>query len=170
MKKYGTLIGLVALLVVAVVINVRTNKISAQKLAPQMEIGVNNANVEQEETFARTEEYFETFRENRENTREKELSYLETILTQKEVDAETLVDAQQQKLAIVESMEKEFTVESVLKAKGFADAAVTFHKGAVNVIIKAETLTNQQVAQILDIVCRETGEKADNIKISVAQN
>lgn len=55
-------------------------------------------------------------------------------------------------------MEKELTVESLLKAKGFADAAVTLHSGAVNVILSAESLSEEQVAQVLDIVMRETGE------------
>ena len=39
----------------------------------------------------------------------------------------------------------------------------------VNVIVDADALTDEQVAQILDIVLRETGETADNIKVSTAQ-
>ena len=66
-------------------------------------------------------------------------------------------------------MEKELTVESLLKAKGFADAAVTLHRGAVNVILSAESLTEEQVAQVLDIVMRETGEPAENVKVTTAQ-
>ena len=63
-------------------------------------------------------------------------------------------------------MEKELTIENLIKAKGFADAAVTFHYGSVNVVVDCTELTNEQVAQILDIVTRETGEPAANIKIS----
>ena len=66
-------------------------------------------------------------------------------------------------------MEKELTVESLLKAKGFSDAAVTLHAGSVNVILSAESLTDEQVAQVLDIVMRETGEGAENIKVTTAQ-
>ena len=66
-------------------------------------------------------------------------------------------------------MEMEFAIEALLTAKGFADAAVTFHTDSVNVIIKAQELSEQQVAQVLDIVCRETGERAENIKISTAK-
>ena len=62
-------------------------------------------------------------------------------------------------------METEFSIEKLIIAKGFSDAAVTFHKGAVNVVIEADELTSEQVAQILDIVKRESGEKAENIKI-----
>ena len=73
------------------------------------------------------------------------------------------------KLSIVENMEKEMTIESLLKAKGFADAAVTLHSGSINVILSAESLSEEQVAQVLDIILRETGESAENVKVSTAQ-
>lgn len=112
--------------------------------------------------------FFESFRQDRDTTRAQEISYLDMIVEQG-ADAETLADAQQQKMDIVGYMEKELTVESLLKAKGFSDAAVTLHTGSVNVILSAETLTDEQVAQVLDIVMRETGEGAENIKVTTAQ-
>ena len=112
--------------------------------------------------------FFDTFRSERDLTRAQEIKYLDMIVEQG-ADAETLADAQQQKLNIVNFMEKELTVESLLKAKGFNDAAVTLHTGSVNVILSAESLTDEQVAQILDIVMRETGEGAENIKVTTAQ-
>ena len=112
--------------------------------------------------------FFDTFRSERDTTRAQEISYLDMIVEQG-ADADTLADAQQQKLDIVNYMEKELTVESLLKAKGFSDAAVTLHAGSVNVILSAESLTDEQVAQVLDIVMRETGEGAENIKVTTAQ-
>ncbi len=165
LKKYGVLIGLVLLLALAVYVNVRINKAAAEKPAPTMKVSIERENAQ---ASINTEAYFETFRTDRTNHREKELMYIETIIQHNEVDSETLKDAQQQKLAIVENMEKEFTIENLLRAKGFEDAAVIFHPGSINVIIKAETLSPQQVAQVLDIVCRETAEEAQNIKVSTA--
>ena len=46
---------------------------------------------------------------------------------------------------------------------------MTLHAGSVNVILSAESLTHEQVAQVLDIVMRETGEGAENIKVTTAQ-
>lgn len=163
-KNYGILIGLAVLLVVAVFVNVRINKNTLN--SPRPTLGIAPGTTAAGNDTVNAEQYFETFREDRENVRDKELSYLETIILHDQTDAETLQDAQQQKIAIVDSMEKEFTVESLLKAKGFLDSAVTFHKGSVNVIIQAEELSPSQAAQILDIVCRETGEEAKNVKIS----
>jgi len=118
-----------------------------------------------EDNRSADEDYFETFRREREEVRELEMQYLDEVIAVSATDAETLADAQSQKLALVENMEKEFTIESLVKAKGFEDAAVTFHAGAVNVVVKSEALSSEQVAQILDIVQKETGESADNIKV-----
>jgi stage III sporulation protein AH len=109
--------------------------------------------------------FFASFREQRESTRDKEIEYLDSIINDKNADAESKKDAQDQKIEITKQMEQELTVEGLIRAKGFSDAVVTIHSGSVNVVVKAESLTNAQAAQILDIVRRETGESAENIKI-----
>lgn len=109
--------------------------------------------------------FFASFREQRESTRDKEIEYLDSIINDKNADAESKKDAQDQKIEITRQMEQELTVEGLIRAKGFSDAVVTIHSGSVNVVVKAESLTNAQAAQILDIVRRETGESAENIKI-----
>lgn len=114
-------------------------------------------------------DYFETFRKDREEVRALEMEYLDEVIAASASDQETLADAQQQKLALVENMEKEFTIESMVKAKGFEDAAVTFHSGTVNVVVKSTELSDGQVAQILDIVQGQTGESAENIKVMAGQ-
>ena len=43
------------------------------------------------------------------------------------------------------------------------------HNGSVNVIADADTPTDGPKARILDIVLREMGENAENIKVSTAQ-
>lgn len=115
-----------------------------------------------------TKSFFAAYRADRDKSRQEEIEYLDAIIEQG-ADQETLADTQQMKLEIVGNMEKELTVESLLKAKGFADAAVMLHTGSVNVILSAESLTDEQVAQVLDIVMRETGEPADNVKVTTAQ-
>ena len=110
-------------------------------------------------------DYFATFRDDREQVRKLEMEYLDEVIAASASDDETLADAQGQKLTLVENMEKEFTVESLIKAKGFEDAAVTFHAGTVNVVVKADELSDKQVAQILEITKKETGEPAENIKV-----
>lgn len=112
--------------------------------------------------------FFDVFRNERDSVRTQEIAYLDAIVAQG-ADEATISDAQQQKLDLVYCMELEVTCENLIKAKGFEEVIVSMHKGSVNVIVGTESLTDEQVAQILDIVLRETGEAAENVKVSTAQ-
>ena len=167
-KKYLTL-GVVALLLIgAVYVNIKLNDSGSASnvLSPQESEGsVQGDTLGIEATGEGTADYFEAFRSDRDSTRAMEIEYLNETIATSASDAETLADAQEAKLALVSNMEKEFTMESLIKAKGFADAAVMYKQGSVNVVIKAAELAPEQVAQILAIVIDETGESAENIKI-----
>ena len=117
------------------------------------------------ESSGAEENYFAVFRQERDSVREKEMEYLDGIVTAEGTDQDTLAQAQAQRLALIDSMEKEVTVEGLIRAKGFSEAAVTVHSGSVSVVVDREALTDAEVAQILDIVRRETGERAENIKV-----
>lgn len=163
MKKYGLLIGLVLLLLVAVYVNVRINKAQDNKapLTPSSASAKPAAN-----GVADGEGYFATFREDRENANDKLLEVLESIINNKDTSADQIAEAQKKKLAMVDQMEQELSIESQLKAKGFADAAADVQKGSVTVVVKTDAeLTAKQVAQVCDIVTRETGMGAKNIKV-----
>lgn len=112
--------------------------------------------------------FFDLYREERDNVRTQELAYLDSIVAQA-TDETTLADAQKQKLELVNNMEMEVTIENLVRAKGFDEVIVSLHAGSVNVIVGEAELTDEQVAQILDIVLRETGEKAENVKVSTAE-
>lgn len=167
-KKYAVLLVVALLLAGAIYVNVRLNSGAEAGGMEQAALGDGEGGEPALQTEAGTD-YFESFRTERDAVRTAEIEYLDEVIAVSYNDAETLADAQEQKLALVENMEAEFTIESLLKAKGFADAAVTFHKGSVNVVVDCEELTQEKVAQVLDIVKRETGESADNIKI-ITQN
>lgn len=159
-KKYLVLMVVAVLFVGAFLLNLRTN---AAKTEP---VGSDAFEIEEaQETEHVSDDYFAVFRDDREQVRKLEMEYLDEVIAASASDDETLADAQGQKLTLVENMEKEFTVESLIKAKGFEDAAVTFHAGTVNVVVKADELSDKQVAQILEITKKETGEPAENIKV-----
>ncbi len=164
-KRNATLVCLGLLLVLAVLASVKLNKDEAQRRETQAAEAASSVSIEPALEASAPKDYFQSFRDEREAVREMEIGYLDEIIAASANDAETLKDAQQQKLELVNNMEKEFVIENLIRAKGFADAAVTFRGGAVNVVINALELSQSEVAQILDIVRRETGENADNIKI-----
>lgn len=172
MKRYGkwlnkrvlTAVGLCLLLVAAVVTNILVNrgKETAKESGAQKPAEVTQVSAQ---GVAQGAGFFASYREERDVTRTQELAYLDAIVAQG-ADTETLSDAQRQKLELVNAMETELTVENLIRAKGFADVIVSIHKGNVNVVVGADALNDEQVAQILDIVLRETGKSAENVKIS----
>ena len=112
-------------------------------------------------------DYFINFRSERNNIRAQEIDYLRSIISQQGTDKETLDNAQNRLLELVNNMEQEFSIENKIKARGFLDAAVLFKNGMVSVIIDGDSLTDEDVAKILDIVKNETGIAAEQIRISL---
>ncbi|WP_129722203.1 SpoIIIAH-like family protein [Xylanivirga thermophila] len=109
--------------------------------------------------------FFKTYRQDREDTRSEEIKYIKSIIDNPESDAEMKKEAQAQLLDITNNMEKELTIESIIKSKGFQDAIAIIHKGSVNVVVDKEELSSEEVAQILDVVKRESKSETENIKI-----
>lgn len=160
-KRILTVAGCVMLICLTVWLNAAMNK----KGAAEEAILPDAAKEQSAEETAAQEDYFAVFRQERDSVREKEMEYLDNIVTAEETDPATLEEAQTRRLALIDSMEREVTVEGLIRARGFSEAAVTVHEGSVNVVIDREALTDAEAAQILDIVRRETGESAKNIKI-----
>ena len=164
-KRVLTAAGLCLLLAAAVVTNVLVNKYKAtvEKTGSQNAPEVMQVSAQ---SGSQTD-FFAAYRDERDSVRTQELAYLDAIVAQG-ADTETLSDAQKQKLELVNAMETELTVENLVRAKGFSDVIVSIHKGNISVVVGAESLNDEQVAQILDIVLRETGKSAENVKISTA--
>jgi len=109
--------------------------------------------------------FFVNYRLERENTRRTEIEYIKEIVNNPNSDPDMKKEAQAQLLQITSNMEKELNMEGLIKAKGFEDAIVIMNQDNVNVIVNKKELMPEEVAQILDIVKRESGKDADNIKI-----
>ncbi len=161
-KRVLTAAGLCLLVAAAVITNVVINNVKTEETTANKPSDVKAVSAQSAAVDAN---FFAAYREERDNVRTQELAYLDAIVAQG-ADNETLSDAQRQKLALVNAMETELTVENLVRAKGFADVIVSIHDGNVNVVVGANRLNDEQVAQILDIVLRETGKTAENVKIS----
>lgn len=113
-----------------------------------------------------TGDYFEAAKLSREQTRAKNK---ETLLEL--VNSDSASEAQKEKamneiVAMTAVNEKETATENLLAAKGFEDVVVTIVDESVDVIVNAESLTEQQIAQIEDVVKRKTECASDKIVIS----
>ncbi len=113
-----------------------------------------------------TGDYFEAAKLSREQTRAKNK---ETLLEL--VNSNTASEAQKEKamneiVAMTAINEKETATENLLAAKGFQDVVVTIVYDSVDVIVNAESLKEQQIAQIEDVVKRKLECASDKIVIS----
>ena len=105
------------------------------------------------------------FRTQREELRSRSVGQLNEIIHDPSTDAETVGMARRQLLSIMKAQEDEQRLEGLLAMKGFEDALVTVGDASVNVVLRAEALNRSQTAAILELVLRETGVTAGNVKI-----
>ena len=75
------------------------------------------------------------------------------------------LDSEQEKKRITGYMEKELSIESLIKSKNLPASYVVITEAGVNVTVDKQDLDTNTVAKICDIVMRETGQSADKIVI-----
>lgn len=104
---------------------------------------------------------------NREQIRAKNKETLNSIINNVNIDEAAKQEAIQNMIALTAVAEKENAAETLLQAKGFADPVVSMTDGKVDVVVNAASITDQQRAQIEDIVKRKTEVGADAIVITL---
>ena len=122
----------------------------------------NTAVVEKE----KDEDYFTLARKERKENREEQIDIIkDTLNSSKSSDA----DKQKSKesvAVITERMEKENSIETLIKAKGFKDVIAVVTDEGCNVIVKkAKELNDSETVQIIDIVSSAAKINLENIKI-----
>lgn len=107
----------------------------------------------------------EEFRTTRQQLRAMQKAQLNDVAHDADTDAELAAMAQRQLLLLCEREEQELTLEGILEMRGWEGAVVTVHENSVNVLLSAQTLTQQESSVIMELVCRETGIMSGNVKI-----
>ena len=130
-----------------------------------LNIALNNNVVDTGAQTVNTGNYFTTYRDDRQATRDQELLYYDAIISSESSSAEAIQNAQSKKMEIIAQMESELVMEGLIKAKGFEDVIVTTSNTNINVIVKSSELQSSQVAQIVSVVQEQTSKSIDNIKI-----
>lgn len=111
------------------------------------------------------DDFFVEYKLERERTRGQSVEWLREVINNTNSTSETRQKAQEHLMAISRNMEKEIDLESLLKAKGFKDAAVLVDDRAITVVVEAAHLSAGESAQITDLVSRGTGVDLQNIII-----
>ncbi|MDE5593898.1 MAG: SpoIIIAH-like family protein [Clostridiales bacterium] len=150
-KKIIVLASMVALLVLTGCLNYFLNRPAS-----------NPANAEGNLTYS---DYFVASRADRTSAREETVSYYNTIINSEATSAEAKASAETELAALVAGVDTEQRLETLIKSLGFDDCIVTVGKEKISVIVKSDALTEQESAQLLDMVCTETGKSVGEVRV-----
>ena len=93
--------------------------------------------------------YFTTYRADRNSTRSEEFVQLDSVISAYEEGTEEHTAALERKQELVEMMEDELVMESIIKAMGFSDAAVVIgNTDNINVFVNSSELTSEMMTKV----------------------
>ena len=111
-------------------------------------------------------DYFSSAKLSREQSRAKNKETLMSIINNDKIASKDKKSAIDQVAQLTKDAQLESAAELMLEAKGFTDSVVSIEMGSVDVIDNAGEMSQQQLAQITDIVTRKTKISPDNIVIT----
>lgn len=106
---------------------------------------------------------------NREQVRSKNEASLLEIINNTDISEDMKADAIASMNRMTDRAEKELDAELLLEAKGFKDSVVSINDDSVDVIVGAAEITDEQRAQIEDIVTRKTERDVSDIVITTME-
>ena len=150
-KKIIVMSSLVLLLAVTAVLNV----VLARSRSANGDSAVVSAN------------NFTTYRSERTTPRSEELVQLDSVIALYDQDSEKYTEAVNLKMKIVEIMEKELALETMIKSKGFSDAVVSIGVDSdnVNVFVNSNELDMNTALSIYKCLIDEASVDPLNIII-----
>lgn len=151
-KKIAIVLSMVAVLVIAAVVNVTL---------------LNNNDKTEDDNTVQTG-FFQTSKLDRQTTRDYEIAELNAILAMEGDEyAEARQSALEKKQSIVDAMETEMLLETLLKAQGFENVLVTVNAVGdnVSVIVDKDELTREDTVRIYNVIATETSVSTEYVKI-----
>lgn len=165
-EKYGELGD--ATLVSANVVseNIEENGALVENTPDNTELTIENTVNETSALATSNDQYFTESRLEREKMYSQMLESYQKILnnsqisdTQKEISQSEIKKINDTKNAIMIS-------ENLLKNKGFEDLLIFVNGDSISVVIKAKELSQEQIAQVQNIIVRELKANIENVHIS----
>ncbi len=126
---------------------------------------VNKTEEAPEAQTAASENYFEEARKNRETSREKALDILTQTASNESFDDASRKQAQENILAIASAVEREASIENIIKAKGYEKASCYIDGENVEILVKKDGITDADVAKLSEIATSQLGIAASCVKI-----
>ena len=162
-KKQIILSALVLALSIAVYLNWQYAKVGDEYSITSTLGGDQNAEGEGEHYG---EAYFAEAKLTRSRSRDEAVETLSAMLADADLTAEQKTELALEAAKLAKSIEVEGKIENLIKAKGFTECMVYYDTQKIDVVVKAEEgLTDEQVAQMQEVILSEVDLPAENIRI-----
>ena len=110
-------------------------------------------------------EYFASVELSRSQARDEAVQVLAQVVENEGALEEVRADAAEGIGRIAELIECEANIESLITAKGFEKCVAVLNETSANVVVKTDGLLPNQVLQIKEIVCEQSGLEPAAVKI-----
>ncbi len=156
---------MVVALVAAIWLNTKYMPTSTKYLGEASFVSATNDDKTVETSAKAENDYFTTAKAEREKAINTAVETVEETLKNENLTEEDKASTLKKLEQIAETMEKEATIEALLKAKGFEKAVAVIGQDGINIIVSSDGLTTANTLQIQDIVTAESNIDLSKIKI-----
>ncbi len=127
---------------------------------------LNEVSVETSSSSSKTDDYFASSRLGRDTMYSQMIESYQNLLDNQNVSEEQKAVATQEITEINNTQNSIMICENLIKTKGIDDVVIFVNDKSINVIVKAENLEQDTIAQIQNIIAREMNAEIENIHIS----
>ncbi len=111
------------------------------------------------------EDYFALAAIAKLQARDEAIDAISLVLNDEGADSEAKTAASDRALALSEDIERETSIENLIKSKGFEECMVYLTGDSASVVVKCSDMDSQKATQIKELVLTESNILAENISI-----
>jgi stage III sporulation protein AH len=119
----------------------------------------------QEKSLDIQADFFVDYKLERDRIRSKQIELFRELINSPQASEETTEAVKELLMKLSDLITYETELENLIKANGFSDAVVIIHDNSADVVIKSESLNQEQVVQVSDLVNRITGTPLEGIRV-----
>ena len=129
--------------------------------------GISLENDQENESYSSSSasSYFASATISRQRARDEAIDVFRTIMNSEDALEELKSEAAVGINKIAERIEQEANIESLICAKGFEECVAVLAENSANIIVKSTGLLPNELAQIQEVVCEQSGLPATSVKI-----
>jgi len=109
--------------------------------------------------------FFTEYRLDRDRVRDRQIELLKEVANNQRTQTATREEAEKKLLTITGNLSKELEIENLIKAENYEDAVIFLDRTFATVIIKAKSLSEEDVTKITKLVARHADLPRENITV-----